>query len=348
MVRLERDALLTIGIGFLCVLALATAAGTLDTVLVPEGQGIPGVSNPGGNGSMPGGDSNISGGQGGEIVTGDSGVESGRITMCVRPLTGLAGVLLYFAPVAIAFYLLARRYNASTSMLVGYATSPFIVLGYFFLTACPEAGGNMPGESEGGSPLEGVAGTEVLDATNVSPFIPIGLFGLALLGVVLLFYTSTDDEELASETDDEIDETSVAELGQAAGAAADRLQERNADVDNEVYRAWREMTGLLDVEDPETSTPGTFAEAAVAAGIDREHVTELTRLFEEVRYGHKDPEAREDHAVEIFRTIESAYAPDRAAETGSGEPAFERDESHEAPDDRPMTDEDDSDTEGTE
>lgn len=341
MAGFDRDALLTIGIGFLCVFAIATAAGTLDAILVPEGQGIPGVDNPGG-GDRPGGDSNVTGGPGGEIIRGDSGVEGGRITMCVRPLTGLAGTLLYFAPVGAVFYLIARRWNASTAMLVGYAAAPFIVLGYFFLTACPEAGGNMPGQGGNSSALEGLAGTQIVDATNISPLIPIGLFGIALLGVVLLFYTSTDDEELAVEDEEAIDEPSVEELGAAAGAAADRLEARDADVDNEVYRAWREMTDLLDVEDPDTSTPGAFAEAAIAAGIDRTYVDELTRLFEEVRYGHKDPETREEDAVEIFRAIEAEYAPDRTDRPGADGPgpdgATPDGEMDFRPDD-PMTDE---------
>lgn len=341
MVRLERDTVLAIGVGLLCVFAIANAAGTLDSVQVPEGQGLPGVSA-GGDANMSGAASNGSEASGRELVSaGGSGI-SGRITMCVRPLTGLTGLLLYFGPVLFVFYLLARRYNPSASMLAGYAASPFVVLGYFFLTACPTAGGGMPGDAGGQSPLEGVAGTELLNTTNISPVIPLALFGLSLLGLVFLFYTYTDDEVPPVDEEDELEDTSVEELGRAAGAAADRLEERNADVDNEVYRAWSEMTDLLEVPDPETSTPGSFASAAITAGIESEYVTELTRLFEEVRYGHKDPSAREAHALEIFRQIESEYAPAQERTRIAPEEAEHRS------DNVTMNDDTDAETGGTE
>nr|WP_303647699.1 DUF4129 domain-containing protein [Haloarchaeobius sp. HME9146] len=100
----------------------------------------------------------------------------------------------------------------------------------------------------------------------------------------------------------------MAAIGAAAGRAADRLETSTA-VDNEVYRAWREMTTHLDVPEPESSTPAEFAEAAIAAGMTREQVTELTALFEEVRYGGEDPTTdRESRAIEALRAIESAHA----------------------------------------
>lgn len=83
------------------------------------------------------------------------------------------------------------------------------------------------------------------------------------------------------------------------------------------------MTSLLAVPDPDTATPGEFADAAVAAGLDEADVTELTRLFEDVRYGERDAAAepigdsgaadsdgtatREERAVSVFRAIEAAY-----------------------------------------
>ncbi|MFB6219563.1 MAG: DUF4129 domain-containing protein, partial [Halobacteriaceae archaeon] len=88
----------------------------------------------------------------------------------------------------------------------------------------------------------------------------------------------------------------------------DRIEAR-ADTDNEVYRAWQEMATLVGGDRPETSTPGEFADDAVAAGMDPADVEELTRLFEEVRYGDAPPtDEREQRAVRTLRAIEDAYA----------------------------------------
>jgi hypothetical protein len=79
-------------------------------------------------------------------------------------------------------------------------------------------------------------------------------------------------------------------------------------VENEVYLAWREMTGHLDVPRPETSTPAEFATAAEAVGMNDAHVEELTELFREVRYGGAAPtEDREQRALAALRDIESTY-----------------------------------------
>ncbi|WP_390215270.1 DUF4129 domain-containing protein [Halobaculum halobium] len=80
-------------------------------------------------------------------------------------------------------------------------------------------------------------------------------------------------------------------------------------MENEVYRAWREMTGALAVDNPRSTTPAEFAVAAVDAGMDRDDVDTLTDLFEAVRYGAEPvtPE-REREAVDALRRIEETYA----------------------------------------
>nr|WP_303647825.1 DUF4129 domain-containing protein [Haloarchaeobius amylolyticus] len=111
----------------------------------------------------------------------------------------------------------------------------------------------------------------------------------------------------------------MAAVGAAAGRAADRLEDTTA-VDNEVYRAWREMTTHLDVPDPQSSTPAEFAEAAVAAGMTREQVDELTALFEEVRYGGEAPTSdRETRAIDALRAIEAAHATGGSGSSPAGE-----------------------------
>jgi hypothetical protein len=96
----------------------------------------------------------------------------------------------------------------------------------------------------------------------------------------------------------------VTAIAAAAGSAADRI-EHTGEVDNEVYRAYREMTADLDVLNPASATPAEFRAAALEAGLAREDVDELTAVFEDVRYGGEAPtEERERRAVDALRRIE--------------------------------------------
>ena len=54
---------------------------------------------------------------------------------------------------------------------------------------------------------------------------------------------------------------------------------------NDVSRAWFEMTREVGVDDRHELTPNERAAAAAERGADPEAATSLTRLFEEVRYG---------------------------------------------------------------
>jgi len=103
-------------------------------------------------------------------------------------------------------------------------------------------------------------------------------------------------------------------VADAAGRAADRLDAAD-DLENAVYRSWHEMTAHLDVERPDASTPAEFADAAVDAGMDRDDVAELTRLFEAVRYGDAPATAeRAERATAALRRIERTYGDGLPAE----------------------------------
>lgn len=147
---------------------------------------------------------------------------------------------------------------------------------------------------------------------------PMVLFGaMILIGLVAFaFVLMTDDEEdedVVEEEDGEeitighFDEQAIARI---AGEAADRLEaDDDSDLENAVYEAWRQMTGHLDIESPDTSTPGEFASEAIRVGMHPEDVMGLTGLFEEVRYGDRSPTAdRESSAIEILRNIERTYS----------------------------------------
>ncbi|MFB6253316.1 MAG: DUF4129 domain-containing protein, partial [Halobacteriaceae archaeon] len=158
-------------------------------------------------------------------------------------------------------------------------------------------------------------GTQVV-TENPLIFAILVIFGIFIVGALAYVHFSSQSETqvvdptTSQEESFEEEQSMVAldAVGEAAGEAADRIEEAG-NVDNEVYRAWKEMTSLLDIEDPETSTPGEFAIAAINAGMDRDHVETLTSLFEDVRYGGVDPtESDEQRAIEALREIEESYS----------------------------------------
>lgn len=166
-------------------------------------------------------------------------------------------------------------------------------------------GDRNPALPGGGNPATD-SGTSAFDAPTVALAL---LFGLALIGALAAFVRSTGDDVQAPppEAADGETDSRVTALGEAAGAAADRI-EGGGNVDNEVFRAWREMTDRLDASNPQATTPAEFARIAVAAGLARDDVEELTVLFEEVRYGDAPAtEDRERRAVAALRRIEEAY-----------------------------------------
>lgn len=167
----------------------------------------------------------------------------------------------------------------------------------------------------GGDGDGGISGSLLYGAVLLATFFVVFVASLLVTRTV---GTSSDDD--APETlEPDVSGDTPAELADAAGRAADRIgTAEGADLENEVYRAWFEMTQLLDVERPETSTPGEFAEAATAAGLRDEHVRALTELFQSVRYGRAEttPEV-EQRAVETLQQIESVYGDAGATEVTS-------------------------------
>lgn len=165
------------------------------------------------------------------------------------------------------------------------------------------------------SPFEGDEGGEGPGTEEdglQSPLI-IGLLGLglvAVLALVFLLCLREGDAVVPGTDEDTGTEDDTAALGTIAGRAADRIEagESGDAATNEVYRAWQEMTGQLDLEKPDTATPREFQARAVAAGMSAGDVRELTRLFEQVRYGGESATAdREKRALQVLRRIEATY-----------------------------------------
>ncbi|GAB3027586.1 hypothetical protein GCM10025298_15080 [Natronobiforma cellulositropha] len=216
----------------------------------------------------------------------------------------------------LAWYLLAHRRDA-LKLLAIVAVFALGLLAVIYLvstidvTVDPPPAELPPPENEtGGEPGGGGDGTA--DTLPVGTLLVlIGAVTAVFVGALALTRSSDDTAPAPSSTVSE-DDTHAAAVGAAAGEAAARIEEAAGDdLDNEVYRAWLEMTRLLEVSHPETTTPGEFADAAVDAGLEGQHVAALTRLFEEVRYGDAETTAEtERRALETLRAIEAAYAGD--------------------------------------
>ncbi|ELZ23204.1 hypothetical protein C475_16184 [Halosimplex carlsbadense 2-9-1] len=324
----DRKSVRVVVIGVVAMAAIAVGAATvtsaLDTGAAPVDPGDdrePGELDPQPDPSEPSDPDQGPPDEGTPVGTPGPPGDPGDLSRCVQPLTTWWGGLAYFGVFAAAVGLIKRRYTFGASLLGVYALAPPVLLSYFLSTDCPTVGGRGTGPGNvTGDIFPGTGGDPLV--TNLPAEAVLGVFGVVLVGTAAALYRASGGDTISNieERDPEADDAdpfTPRDLAAAAGRAADRLEEHNADVDNEVYRAWWEMTSMLDVADPDTATPGEFADAAVAAGMGEDDVAELTRLFEEVRYGQRDPASREKVALSVFRSIEHAYG-ERTDESDEG------------------------------
>lgn len=311
----DRDAALPYVVALLAVVALAAAAATLESAVLAEG----------GSGFGSSGDTGV--------TSGSPDRPSGADTERLAPLEGGTPVsvclpFLREPPALLALGLLfavlfGAVYRSTRSVLAGSAACFTVGLPVGLLWALAAFCGNpdvrsmperMATQGNGSFITTGEGGGSLGSGTAEtvsSPSVLVGLLVVIAVVVVvasLVFFGDDDETAQASpENDEDRDEPAVAAVGRAAGAAADGIA-ADASTENEVYRAWRQMTNALEVDSPETTTPAEFAESAAAAGMARRDVRELTELFEAVRYGGFDPtDERERRAIETLRRIEDSY-----------------------------------------
>lgn len=326
---MDRKAVWILAAAVLAVAAITLSAATLESTTGSSGFGI--------GGSGEGLESEDPDREPSDIGSGpeDSGIgqepgfplelELPCFRLLVHPLV-VAGLLAILLAIGVV---VTWRHNpgvgAAIVILLFLAALPF----YIFLTACVsfDLQRDFPFPS-GGGVAEGVGGGASLpDVTGsvTDPSVPEVLvlaLGAILVVTLVTWWLSGDRDLPGSETVAEdgastSPEPDVGAVGRAAGRAADRL-ETGDEFENDVYRAWAEMTSELDVEHPRSSTPSEFAMAAVEAGMNRNDVDRLTNLFEEVRYGGFDPTSkREREAIDTLRRIEDQYAGVDAETTGS-------------------------------
>lgn len=203
--------------------------------------------------------------------------------------------------------------------------------------ATPDVVGNRSLPDDGGRPTDGQTptldrptftlpgiGVTIPIAFDLPPWLGatlvIGLIAAMGVAIVRELRDRPTNTTVDPVTPDEVADHPSAQhgVGDAAGRAADRLlADTDAAVTNEVYRAWREMTRVLDVSRPASSTPQEFAAAAIDAGLDPADVETLTDLFERVRYGDERVTGdRAETVATILRGIEAQYTPEPEDEAG--------------------------------
>ncbi|WP_276256680.1 DUF4129 domain-containing protein [Halomontanus rarus] len=318
---ISQTALKQVLVGVICITAVSVGAATLNAA-EPIGASDNQMINP----PSPGDDvidPDVNASETGEQTDPNAGSSSfASVTRCVGFLDSTLGTVSVLVGVLALTGLIYFRYNLAISMFAGWTIAPPVALAYFMLTDC---GGGGPTYGGGGG-IGGLdsAGETIVPVMDLPPWLMAVLIGGALVTAVAVLYRTAGEDEIAvvQEDGDDDEDPELDEFAEAAGRAADRIENRNVDVDNAVYEAWVEMTELLDVERPETYAPEEFAEEAIGLGMDAPDVTELTRLFNEVRYGDRDAAKREDRALEVLRNIESAYStvtPDRQDIAGGDE-----------------------------
>lgn len=317
---MDLDTARPVTIALLCVLAIALAAATLNTAVTDESGGGIGFGDSGSAGMS---DTN---GSEGHLLNGSEQGASVPIDFPCYPVLNTFPAILGIVAVFLLVVALAwRRLGPLGAFaVIGPVGVPALLL-HALLTACAappmSGGGFLPGGQNNSSlPMGGSGGLGEGTSTVLTPsFALLVILGVALVGALFLLVRTSAGSELEDPDDEGAygNEPDVAAVGRAAGEAADRI-ESSESVENEVYRAWREMTTHLDVPAPQSSTPGEFADSATDAGMAREDVTELTNLFEEVRYGGESPTGeRERRAVAALRNIEAEYA-DGLDDSGGG------------------------------
>ncbi|WP_436909176.1 DUF4129 domain-containing protein [Halosimplex marinum] len=318
------DRLAAAAVVVLCVVALALTASTLSATSsnqrgAGEGESVGATDDPLGQQTPTNGSAPDAPGLPGEWV---------------------AGLIAAAVILAVPAALLVGRANA---LGVAAAVVAFVVLLGLYLFLSGTFDGSSMGQSlpnVSGSPLGGGGDMGSADesaadnARDLPSLVTFGVVGFALVAALgLIYYASASvDASVDPAPPAEPDAPDREAVGAAAARAAERIDDHSGDAENAVYEAWVEMTGALDVADPATSTPGEFAAAATGAGMDADRVSELTDLFERVRYGSEPVTAdHERRAVETLRAIQAAHADVDAdsvaatadAEADGGSPAGE-------------------------
>jgi hypothetical protein len=309
---MDRRRSLVIVVTVLGLIALTLAAATLTDPTVTSG----GDSEFGFRGNGTGG-----------LLSGSENQSSIDVTFppFVLPVFQALAVGLTLLAVVVAFLTFSWSDVARMVMLaVMAALVGWLLLALMDLLAGSPGGGGglLPGGSGGGFGFL-VGAPEMTPSIADLPFavwLVLVVVVIAAVATIVRLSGDASISETASSASADRDSEQLEAMGNAAGRAASRMA-AGTGTTNAVYQAWQEMTAALEVSNPAAMTPAEFAQEAIDAGMHREHVEDLTRLFEDVRYGGEPPsDEREQRARAALREIESTYADFETETRGAEEP----------------------------
>ena len=295
---MDRKRVIVFGVGLVCALTLATAAASIASESSGSFAGSPTVD--------------VEGGLFGDLL-GALQFDGGPVASVLNVLVFLPGLVgLAVIGYGIANYLgAAEMAGPVVTVLFGLAAMalfPMASVSQDFLRKAEGTSGELAPTVE----------SAVSSGPEITVFLTplVGFVVLVGLGVAAVVLTRGDEPEDPSTEPTELREMrDLQGVGAAAGRAAEELV-ADESFENAVYEAWTRMTRSLSVENPETTTPGEFADHAVAAGVDPGDVEELTRLFEVVRYGQTPvTDDRRERARSALERIEATYAGDDGTDT---------------------------------
>lgn len=225
----------------------------------------------------------------GNPIPGDWAVDLLRITLFL-------GLVLAFLA-----FIISRNFRKHALYLL--ITLLTFACAWYLLSRFPPSSSPAPAEapSSGNFPEEGGSqGEWVPKPPNWAVYLAALVLGLGLslwLGPKLAKALERKHTKRAIQ---DVAQRAVAEL------------KRGAPVDDVVLRAWLRMVEILTLRsgmrDQPHFTPREFAENMKKLGFKHEAVDILTKLFEEVRYGHKESGPRREQAIAALAALERAFA----------------------------------------
>jgi len=269
----RRKALIALGLVFIAVLLLS--------ISVSEVRFQPGQPFPFGGGFR------MDSAQGGDLPVGDS------LFLVIR-VAYLIGMALL--PVFIIYLIIsptARKQFFRDFLRILPVILMFYLMARFLQTVSKPAEGEL-GINTGTSPGEAPPALDmpefaanppewiVLGSSICLVLVPIILFAL---GIVLIVRRRREPR------------TVLKRIGEEAQLALDELQ-AGGNLRNTVIRCYYEMSRVLHeqrgIQRDQGMTPREFEDALVQRGLPAQPIQQLTRVFEEVRYGDKEPGEREE------------------------------------------------------
>ena len=233
-------------------------------------------------------------------------IESPLITLIIRVLSLVLAALLPFSIIYLIISPEARRRVLPNLVLLG-----LIILLINYLRRQPRSNEerDLFAGLRLGAPAEGMPAQPTAEFSSALPdwFIVLANFLLAafvialVMGILGAAWRRSRQRPVT---------TALEQLVEQAQVALDTI-EAGGDVRNTVIRCYAEMNRVVQAERglqrQAAMTPREFEEPLTRAGLPAEHVRELTRLFEAVRYGEKSlPVWEERRAVSCLTAIVQA------------------------------------------